>query len=208
MSEERDPPRDIVIRLGDDGSRWMEEAQALAPLIAKVIGLGERETLSVMYCLSMAGRPTSIRYARAFAGVPVEPGDVFIELGMDGRINETRISVAAPIELPTAVPSLSAGDAERIVRELVAAAELPAVQGELWQRPWVLERTDLQVFGIDYPARLVWNSWLTVPTVSTLGAHILLDAHSGEVVTSWSTGCFNPGPHPEPLGTAPVRFDS
>jgi hypothetical protein len=52
----------------------------------------------------------------------------------------------------------------RIVRELVAAAELPAVQG-VWRRPWVLVGTNLQVFGPGCPARLVWNSGLTMPTV-------------------------------------------
>lgn len=195
MSEERASLRDLVIHFGDDGSRWREDAQAQTPLIAKVIGLGERETLSVLYCWGLDDRVTGMHCARSFAGVPVEAGEVFIDLGMDGRIVEARSMVAAPIELSTVVPSLSYENAERIVRELVAAAELPALQG----KSWVLQRIDLQVFGRGCPARLVWNGMLAVRPWS---AHILLDAHSGEVVTSWLTGCFT-RPRWEPFSLLP-----
>jgi hypothetical protein len=198
MSEEWVSLRDFVIHFGDDGSCRREEAQALAPLIARAIGLGERETLSVLCCAGLDGRVTEIHCARSFAGVPVEPGDVLIDLGTDGRIVEATSMVSAPIELSAAVPSLSYENAERIMRELVAAAELPVFGRE----SWVLERTDLQVFGRGCPARLVWNSMLTAPDVTSLFAHILLDAHSGEVVTSWMTGCFT-GPRWEPFSLLP-----
>jgi hypothetical protein len=143
----------------------------------KVIGLGERETLSVLYCAGLDGWVTEVHCAPSFAGVPVEPGDVIIDLGMDGRIVEARSMVSAPIELSTAVPSLSCENAERIMRVLVAAAELPVFRRE----SWVLVRTDLQVFGRGCPARLMWNSVLTAPGVRSLLAHILLDAHWSRV---------------------------
>ncbi|MEV0289956.1 hypothetical protein AB0H36_38005 [Kribbella sp. NPDC050820] len=185
--------RDIVIDLGD-GSRWREELEALAPLIATALGMGERETLSYGYSLGNdRGQLTSVRYHRAFSGVPLLWGDVFIEVGKGGRIVEARPASATPIELPTAVPTLSGEAAERIVRERFAAGDLAALEDQLLHHPWVMDRTALEVLAPDDRAWLVWNCSLTVP-VPGLGAHVLIDAHTGDVVTSWWFGCFHPGP--------------
>jgi len=135
-----------------------------------------------------------VRYARAFDGVPVERGDVSIEVDMDGRIVEATTAAATPIELTTAVPTLSGEDAERILRERFAAGDLAGLEDQLLHRPWVLDRTALEVFAPNDRAWLIWNCRLMVPSITMLGAHVLIDAHSGGVVTSWSFGCFNPGP--------------
>ncbi|HZO67207.1 MAG TPA: hypothetical protein VFB74_19575 [Kribbellaceae bacterium] len=185
--------RDIVVDLGD-GSRWREGLEALAPLIATALGMGERETLSYTYSLGNGrGRLTSVRYHRTFDGVPLIWGDVFIKVGKGGRIVGARPAATTPIELPTAVPTLSVEDAERIVRERFAAGDLAALEDQLLHRPWVQDRAALEVFAPDDRAWLVWNCSLTVP-VPGLGAHVLIDAHTGDMVTSWWFGCFNPGP--------------
>lgn len=183
---------DIVMDLGDE-SRWREELQALAPLIATALGMGARETLS--YASSGndgRGRLKDVRYRRAFDGVDVMWGDVFIDVGEDGRIVKVRPAVT-PIVLPTAVPTLSGEDAERIVRERLAAGDLAALEDQLSHRLWVQGLTTLEVFAPDDRAWLVWDCRLT-PSIPGHGAHVLIDAHSGGVVSSWWSGCFNPGP--------------
>src|SRR6266545_915518 len=105
MNQDQGCPRDIVIRL-DPGPDMREQAQAIAPVIAQIIGLREPSTLSAQYAQGVDGRTTGISYGRYFDGVPIWHGDVLIDLGDDGRIVEASSLVAEPIELSTAVPSL------------------------------------------------------------------------------------------------------
>jgi hypothetical protein len=191
VADQSGSPRDLVVRF-DEGRDWRGQAQAVAPLIARVLGLGQREELTVSEPSRSAEGLDGIRYWRAWAGVPVEAGDVFIDLGRDGRIVNARCYVGAPIELPTPIPALSREDAIRTMHELTNAD--PPPPGMEHHSTWQLMRTDLQVFGVDRPPLLVWNHRLST-RVKFSGAHVLLDAHTGAVVTGWPTGCTTASPH-------------
>lgn len=119
-----------------------------------------------------------VRFQQQVAGIPVEGGQVVVNLDSQGHVRRTSGALVSDTDLhpnPTVAASAAAQTADALVERIFG-------QGELWS-----SRAELRVWvDHDQRARLVWAVDSSV--AEPVGTYrLLVDAHTGEVVNLRST---------------------
>ena len=169
------PPAPSVAGQSQSGrNQALADAAGQGPVIARALGLGAQEKLVVKDVVADADGSRHLRFERTLGGLPVLGGDLVVHRSAGGVTTGVDRATRASLTGVQTTPKVAATQAQ--------AAALAAESGS------ALETAPrLVVWAGDNVPRLGWET-----VVSATGAdstpsrlHVLTDATSGTVITTW-----------------------